>query len=189
MMQFQISSLLENLRGPDISVTFGRLAFGCPIPFRVPSSQLPTAALAFSYSSLKLSLLFMKILRAVIKVATKAGSESDGGRLDALKEKAQAKAQAKLEAELDKKFKKEVGKRHSNRSKRAVAAAKNAKVFSELDKGTKESLVEALGNCDLFQNLNDAHLTRILDTMALESHTKGTKICRQGVSRMIFTSL
>ena len=47
----------------------------------------------------------MKILQGVIKVATKAGSKSDGGRLDALKEKAKAKAQAKLEAEFDKKFK------------------------------------------------------------------------------------
>jgi len=118
MMILQYNALLENLQGPNIVFTFGKLVFGTPIPFRVPSSQLPTAIFAFSYSSIKLSLLFGKIVKGALKVFSKGkemkeASESSGGGgvFDEAKANLEAKAKAKVEQKLKDEFDRQTSKK------------------------------------------------------------------------------
>merc|ERR1711991_50128 len=107
MMYFQYEALMDNLVGPNIYLSFGKLVFGSPIPFQVPSSQLPTAIFAFSYSSIKLTLLLGKIVKGLVAAISKgkelsevSQSAGEGGLIDEAKAKVEADLKAKAEQKL-----------------------------------------------------------------------------------------
>lgn len=57
---------------------FGSIVFGTPLPFKVPSAQLPTAALTFTYGSIKLLTFVKKAIAGIHEMVQNAKDASTG---------------------------------------------------------------------------------------------------------------